>query len=100
MWRDDMAKMERLKHKAGLFGCLTGEQSKGAVTTAANSALMLTPAGPMLNAAQGVLGLLASEEATSPVTGTIQDQAFMNSVGRQLRKLKVPVIMPAGYSPH
>jgi hypothetical protein len=100
MWRDDMAKMERLKHKAGLFGCLTGEQSKGAVTTAANSALMLTPAGPMLNAAQGVLGLLASEEATSPVTGTIQDQAFMNSVGRQLRALKVPVIMPAGYSPH
>jgi hypothetical protein len=54
----------------------------------------------MLNAAQGVLGLLASEEVTSPVTGTIQDQAFMNGVGRQLRALKVPVIMPTGYSPY
>jgi hypothetical protein len=99
MWRDDMAKMERLERKADSFGCLKGEQSKGAVS-AANSALMLTPAGPMLNAAQGVLGLLASEEATSPVTGTIQDQAFMNSVGRQLRALKVLVIMPTGYSPY
>jgi hypothetical protein len=100
MWRDDIAKMERLEHRADSFGCSTDGQSKGAVTTAANSALMLTPAGPMLNAAQGVLGLLASEEATSPVTGTIQDQAFMNGVGRQLRALKVPVIMPTGYSPH
>ena len=49
----------------------------------------------MLNAAQGVLGLLASEEVTSPVTGTIQDQAFMNGVGRQLRALKL-----AGHHAH
>jgi hypothetical protein len=100
MWRDDMAKMDRLQRKAAAFDCPRGAQSKGAVTAAASSALMLTPAGPMLNAAQGVLGLLASEEATSPVTGTIQDQAFMNGVGRQLRALKVPVVMPTGYSPY
>src|ERR1700733_456547 len=66
MWRDDMAKMERLQLKASKFNCSTSAQSKGAVA-AANSALMLTPAGPKLNAAQGVLGLLASEETTSPV---------------------------------
>ena len=99
MWRADMATMDRLQRKAAAFDCPPGAQSKGAVS-AASSALNLTPAGPMLNAAQGVLGLLASEEVTSPVTGTIQDQAFMNGVGRQLRALKVPVIMPTGYSPY
>jgi hypothetical protein len=95
LWRADMATMDRLQRKAAAFDCPPGAQPKGAV-----SALDLTPAGPMLNAAQGVLGLLASEEVTSPVTGTIQDQAFMNGVGRQLRALKVPVIMPTGYSPY
>jgi hypothetical protein len=103
LWRVDMATMDRLQRKAATFDCPPGAQSKGAVSaasSAASSALMLTPAGPMLNAAQGVLGLLASEEVTSPVTGTIQDQAFMNGVGRQLRALKVPVIMPTGYSPY
>ena len=103
LWRVDMATMDRLQRKAATFDCPPGAQSKGAVSaasSAASSALMLTPAGPMLNAAQGVLGLLASEEATSPVTGTIQDQAFLNGVGRQLRALKVPVIMPTGYSPY
>jgi hypothetical protein len=103
LWRVDMATMDRLQRKAAAFDCPPGAQSKGAVSaasSAATSALMLTPAGPMLNAAQGVLGLLASEEVTSPVTGTIQDQAFLNGVGRQLRALKVPVIMPTGYSPY
>jgi hypothetical protein len=100
LWRVDMATMDRLQRKAASFDCPPGAQSKAAVSAAASSALMLTPAGPMLNAAQGVLGLLASEEVTSPVTGTIQDQAFMNGVGRQLRALKVPVIMPTGYSPY
>lgn len=99
LWRADMATMDRLQRKAAAFDCPPGAQSKGAVSAAASSALNLTPAGPMLNAAQGVLGLLASEEATSPVTGTIQDQAFMNGVGRQLLALKVPVIMPTGYAP-
>jgi hypothetical protein len=100
MWRADMATMDRLQRKAAAFDCAQGASSKGAAVAAASSALDLTPAGPMLNAAQGVLGLLASEEVTSPVTGTIQDQAFMNGVGRQLRVLKVPVIMPTGYSPY
>jgi hypothetical protein len=100
LWRADMATMDRLQRKAANFDCPAGAQAKGAAVAAASSALDLTPAGPMLNAAQGVLGLLATEEATSPVTGTIQDQAFMNGVGRQLRALKVPVIMPTGFSPY
>jgi hypothetical protein len=89
IWRADMAAMDQLLQEPG----------RGA-TAAAGSALDLTPAGPMINAAQGVLGLLASEEATSPVKGTVEDQAFLNGVGRQLLSLKVPVIMPTGYSPY
>jgi hypothetical protein len=96
IWRADMAAMEQLQNRAKTFGC---PPTRGA-TAAASSALDLTPAGPMINAAQGVLGLLASEEATSPVKGTVEDQAFLDSVARQLRVLKVPVIMPTGYSPY
>jgi hypothetical protein len=98
IWRADMAAMDQLQARAKTFGC-PPEPGKGA-TAAAGSALDLTPAGPMINAAQGVLGLLASEEATSPVKGTVEDQAFLDGVGRQLLALKVPVIMPTGYSPY
>jgi hypothetical protein len=60
----------------------------------------MSPAGPPLALAQSALGLLASEESASPVGGTIQDQAFMDGVARQLQTLRVPVIMPADYSPY
>jgi hypothetical protein len=102
IWRADMVTMEELRRKAATFDCPAGARSKAATTAAAaaSSALNLTPAGPMINAAQGVLGLLASEETTSPVKGTIEDQAFLNGVGRQLKALKVPVIMPTGFSPY
>lgn len=97
IWRADMAAMEQLQKRAENLGC-PADSTRGA--TAASSALNLTPAGPMINAAQGVLGLLASEEATSPVKGTVEDQAFLDAVGRQLVALKVPVIMPTGYYPY
>jgi hypothetical protein len=100
IWRADMAAMEQLQNRAKTFGCPPDGTRGAAAASAASSALNLTPAGPMINAAQGVLGLLASEEATSPVKGTVEDQAFLDSVGRQLRVLKVPVIMPTGYSPY
>jgi hypothetical protein len=99
IWRSDMAAMDQLQARAKGFDC-PSSAGKGATTAAASSALNLTPAGPMINAAQGVLGLLASEESTSPVKGTVEDQAFLDGVGRQLRALKVPVIMPTGYSPY
>jgi hypothetical protein len=100
IWRSDMAAMDQLQHRAADLGCPTSTSRGAAPAAAASSALNLTPAGPMINAAQGVLGLLASEETTSPVKGTVEDQAFLNGVGRQLLALKVPVIMPTGYSPY
>ncbi len=100
IWRADMATMDRLQNKADSLGCPTkpGASSKGA-TTAASSALSLTPAGPPLAIAQGVLAMLAKEESTMSVGGTIHDQAFMDGVARELEGLSVPVVMPSAYTP-
>jgi hypothetical protein len=103
IWRGDMATMQRLQDKAKKAGC--GETTRGgsaaASAAASTSALLnLTPAGPALNLANGVLGMMASEESTSSVAGTIEDQAFLDGVGRQLQALKVKVIMPKTLSPY
>ena len=46
-----------------------------------------------------VLGLFAVNESISGVTGTIQDQALVDGVSRQLRSLNVNVLVPGLYSP-
>jgi hypothetical protein len=101
IWRADMATMDKLQRKAEKLGCSGNEDSnsKGA-TAAVNAAISASPAGPPLAVAQGVLALLASEQSTTSVTGTIHDQAFMNGVGRVLQELKVPVLMPTAYTPY
>jgi hypothetical protein len=104
IWRADMATMDRLQTKADQLGCSTkpASSSKGAtkaVTSAASSALSLTPAGPALAVAQGVLALLAKEESSTAVGGTIHNQAFMDGVARELQELSVPVVMPSAYTP-
>jgi hypothetical protein len=103
IWRGDMATMRRLQEEARKVGCaeVTRGGSATASAAASTSALLnLTPAGPALNLATGVLGMMASEESTSSVAGTIEDQAFLNGVGRQLQALKVKVIMPKTFSPY
>jgi hypothetical protein len=60
---------------------------------------VLTPAGAALSTASGVLGLFASNHDASPVGGTIQDQAFMDDVSRELRSVNVSVLMPSVYTP-
>lgn len=55
---------------------------------------------PALAMAEGALGLFKSVTTNSSVGGTIQDQALMNAVGRQLRALNVVVLMPFTYSPN
>jgi hypothetical protein len=61
---------------------------------------LATPVGAALSTASGVLGLFAKEESASPVGGTIQDQAFMDNVSRELRALNVSVLMPSVYTPY
>jgi hypothetical protein len=97
IWRADMATMDRLQAKAAELDCPTNA-TRGALATA-GSLLSSTPAGPPLAVAQSVLALMASEESVSSLVGTVQDQAFMNGVGRELGSLGVTVLMPAAYSP-
>jgi hypothetical protein len=42
--------------------------------------------------------MMAKEESASSVVGTIEDQAFMDGVARQLRSLRVHVLMPSAYT--
>jgi hypothetical protein len=60
----------------------------------------LTPAGAMLSTGAGVLGLFANNQDSSPVGGTIEDQAFMDNVSRELRTVNVSVLMPSAYPPY
>jgi hypothetical protein len=104
IWRADMATMARLQRKAEV-DCPpeSGSTSKGGTTTAksaAGAAVGMSPAGPPLALAQSVLAMMASEESTSPVVGTVHDQAFMDGVGRELQELSVPVLMPTAYTPY
>jgi hypothetical protein len=54
----------------------------------------------MLPQAISALGLFASNRSQSPVVGTIQDQALLNGVARQLLAWKVSVLIPEVYSPY
>jgi hypothetical protein len=101
IWRADMATMNRLQNKANDLGCPVKKASnlKGA-TAAVNAAISASPAGPPLAVAQGVLALLAKEESSTSVGGTIHDQAFMDGVGRELQQLSVSVVMPTAYTPY
>jgi hypothetical protein len=60
----------------------------------------LTPAGAMLSTGAGVLSLFANNQDSSPVGGTIEDQAFMDNVSRELRSVNIAVLMPSAYPPY
>jgi hypothetical protein len=72
-----------------------------ATTAAAVGGVMgaMTPAGAILSTGAGVLGLFAKNQESSPVGGTIEDQAFMDNVSRELRSVNISVLMPSVYSP-
>jgi hypothetical protein len=106
LWRADMASMNSLEaigNKVCTAAPSSGtSQSRGAPTAAGAAAAAvssLTPAGQILPIAQGVIGMFASNESVSPVTGTIHDQALMNGVARQLKALGISVLVPDIYNP-
>jgi len=109
LWRSDMQTMAEFD-KRGANACsatpATPVQEPGkpqgrglTATVPASSALSLMPGGNMLAAASGVLSLFAKDEAASPVGGTIEDQAMMDNVSRELRNVDVHVMMPSVYAP-
>jgi hypothetical protein len=101
LWRADMGTMNELRTRAATYCPVsTVMQVTERGSGAAGSALAVTPAGSALSLAQSVLGMASSQASTSPVGGTIEDQAFMDGVARELRSLSVPVLMPTAYGPY
>jgi hypothetical protein len=92
-WRMDMAAMTQLEAKATDYKC----PSKEAEQTLSFAGLDIAQQAVTL--IQSTLGLFASSESVTGVPGTIQDQAFVDSVGRQLRSLGISVLMPDAYGP-
>jgi hypothetical protein len=108
IWRSDMQTMAEFEQRAA-NACNTTASAPAAPTQperpgtrglTAASVLGATPAGSALAAATGVLGMFASDQAATPVGGTIEDQAFMNNVSRELRAINVSVLMPDVYTPY
>jgi len=93
IWRMDMAAMTQLEAKATDYNC----PSKEAEKTLSFAGLDIAQQAVTL--IQSTLGLFASNESVTGVPGTIQDQAFTDSVARQLRSLGVSVLMPDTYGP-
>jgi hypothetical protein len=58
----------------------------------------LDEAPKAISLVKDVLGLFASNESVSGVAGTIQDQALVDGVSRQLRALRVEVLVPGLFS--
>ena len=113
IWRSDMQTMAEFEAR-GANACAAaaaapptpepsrpaGVSGRGLTSSAAGVAGMFSPAGAAVGAAQSILGLFATDRAASPVGGTIQDQAFMDNVARELRAINVNVLMPDVYTPY
>ncbi|MGO9591026.1 MAG: hypothetical protein ACLP3K_13395 [Candidatus Acidiferrales bacterium] len=94
VWRMNMSLMRQLTIRAADFKCPSTDREKAlgpAGLDAATEAVALV---------QSVLGLFASNSSTVGVQGTIGDQALMDGVSRQLRGLKIAVLMPDTYAPY
>lgn len=110
IWRSDMQTMAEIESRTEAE-CSTktagAPRTRGTTTTAAATTAVavggvagaMTPAGAMLATGSGILGLFAKNQDSSPVGGTIEDQAFMDNVSRELRSVNVNVMMPTVYSP-
>jgi hypothetical protein len=117
IWRSDMQTMAEFEAR-GANACaakpapaattseparpagVSGRGLTSTATTAASTTTMFTPAGAAITTAQGALGLFARTQAAEPVGGTIEDQAFMDNVSRELRAVNLNVIMPDVYTPY
>jgi hypothetical protein len=114
IWRSDMQTMAEFEQR-GASACNAapkaeqpgtelskppGFTGRGLTPSSATSALSMLPGGNMLSAASGVLGLFASSQEAAPVGGTIEDQAFMDNVSRELRTVNISVMMPSVYTPY
>jgi hypothetical protein len=99
VWRADMVIMKKLIERSNAVCGQAVGMGATAATSIAGAAAALTPAGSALSLAQGVMGAFAQQTDVTPVTGTVQDQAFMDATGRQLRIYGISVLLPGSYRP-
>lgn len=95
LWRVNMEIMADLRRRAAIY-C----PESSVVATGSRGVADLTPAGNALSLVKSAIGLFANQGSLFPVGGTIQDQAFMDAVVRQLRTLNISVLMPSTFSPY
>lgn len=86
LWRADMAAMYSFIEREA---DLEKQSASGLISSA-------TPSEALSIAHS----LLATSESASPVQGTVKDQAFVDSVARQLRLLGIPVLIPDTHMPY
>jgi len=98
LWRAYMAAMDSLLFRARYFKCQEQGGGAGQTTQGLSKGLPTLPGlvGEVLPLVQSVL---ATTESSSPVRGTIEDQAFVNNVARRLRVLGIHVLIPDTYMP-
>jgi hypothetical protein len=98
LWRVEMELMHELRDRAAP---LCPEQGRGLAATAAKSAVSAAVPGAsaIMPVVQSLLTSLSTPSASTAVVGTIQDQAFMDGVARELRRMNVTVVMPSAYTP-
>ena len=96
LWRANMVIMNALLTQARALGCPTDNSPN---KRQFNLEDFIPEVGQAITVIQSILGLFAANETVSGVPGTIQDQALMDGVARQLRAMNVPVLMPDTYSP-
>jgi hypothetical protein len=93
LWRLNMAIMKQFKLRAVAYSCPPPKKQGEAIAD------VVTAADEVVTLIKDTVGLFATTESVSGITGTIQDQALIDAVARQLRALNVPVLMPGTYSP-
>ncbi|HUN73696.1 MAG TPA: hypothetical protein VMU40_04185 [Steroidobacteraceae bacterium] len=108
IWRAEMSILRDLRHRADGLCHEEGAQGAGSegsrslAKSLKSAASAMAPAGSaILSLAEGLLGIAKPAGGSStPVVGTIQDQAFLDAVARELRRLGIRVIMPSAYAPY
>jgi hypothetical protein len=93
LWRLDMTLMQVYLAEAKSLGCPSPEKGN----EAPSKDVTAVP-GEVISLVQSALQLFSNSESALELTGTIQDQALINGVARELRNMNVPTLVPDLYT--
>jgi hypothetical protein len=95
VWRLNMIIMHVYLQEAASFDC---SASKAQRSGGMKMQFDTSDVGQAISVFQSALQLFANSEAALEVSGTIQDQALVDGIGRELRNMNVPVLVPDLYT--